>query len=56
MRVTFLVNIKEGYQLGRGGQGSERLFQSIQALRNYLQQKDRAQELAISIKQEAPQM
>jgi hypothetical protein len=37
MRVTYLAQVKRGYQTGRGGCGGHLLIKSLSALRNYLQ-------------------
>ena len=52
MRVTYLAQVKRGYQCGRGGQGGQLIVQSLAALRNYIQQSDRSSELPLEIKQE----
>ena len=52
MRVTYLAQVKKGYQVGRGGCGAQLLIKSLSALRNFIQQSDRDKELPIEIKQE----
>ena len=50
MRVTFMTQVKTAYSEAREGSGAEQLVKSIGALRNYLQQSDRAHELPLQIK------